>query len=50
VTFRPEIVRSKGLRSVPVLEADGRLLTGNATSAQTAESPGAAPFAKAGVR
>jgi glutaredoxin len=37
VTFRPEIVRAKGLRSVPVLEANGRLLVGNATSAQIAE-------------
>lgn len=33
VTFRPEIIRAKGLRSVPVLEANGRLLVGNATSA-----------------
>lgn len=37
VTFRPDIVRTKGLRSVPVLEANGRLLVGNATSAQIAE-------------
>jgi glutaredoxin len=37
ITFRPEIVRAKGLRSVPVLEANGRLLVGNATSAQIAE-------------
>lgn len=37
VTFRPEIVRARGLRSVPVLEANGRLLVGNATSAQIAE-------------
>ncbi|HSC28809.1 MAG TPA: glutaredoxin family protein [Vicinamibacterales bacterium] len=37
VTFRPEIIRAKGLRSVPVLEANGRLLVGNATSAQIAE-------------
>lgn len=37
VTFRPEIIRAKRLRSVPVLEADGRLLVGNATSAQIAE-------------
>jgi glutaredoxin len=37
VTFRPEIIRAKGLRSVPVLEADGRLLVGNATSAQIVE-------------
>ena len=34
VTFRPEIVRSKGFRSVPVLEANGRWLVGNATSAR----------------
>lgn len=37
VTFRPEIIRAKGLRSVPVLEADGKLLVGNATSARIAE-------------
>lgn len=37
ITFRPEIVRAKGLRSVPVLEANDRLLVGNATSAQIAE-------------
>lgn len=37
VTFRPEIISAKGLRSVPVLEANGRLLVGNATSAQIAE-------------
>ena len=37
VTFRPELIRSKGLRSVPVLEANGRLLVGNTTSAQIAE-------------
>ena len=36
VTFRPEIVRAKELRSVPVLEANGQLLVGNATSAQIA--------------
>jgi glutaredoxin len=36
VTFRPDIVRAKGLRSVPVLEANGHLLVGNATSAQIA--------------
>jgi glutaredoxin len=34
VTFRPDIIRAKGLRSVPVLEANGRFLAGNATSAQ----------------
>jgi len=32
VTFRPETVRAKGLRSVPVVEAGGRRLVGNATS------------------
>jgi glutaredoxin len=37
VTFRPEIVRAKGLRSVPVLEANGQFLAGNATSAQISE-------------
>jgi len=37
VTFRPEIIRRKGLRSVPVLEANGQLLVGNATSARIAE-------------
>lgn len=36
VTFRPAIVRAKGLRAVPVVEADGRLLHGNATSAKLA--------------
>jgi glutaredoxin len=36
VTFRPDIVRAKGLRSVPVLEANGQVLVGNATSAQIA--------------
>jgi glutaredoxin len=34
VTFRPNLVRAKGLRSVPVVEAGGRFLVGNATSAQ----------------
>jgi glutaredoxin len=37
VTFRPEVVRAKGLRSVPVLEAGGQLLVGNATSAQISQ-------------
>lgn len=36
VTFRPEVIRAKGLRSVPVVEANGRVLVGNATSAQLA--------------
>ena len=37
VTFRPEIVRAKGLRSVPAMEANGQLLVGNSTSAQIVE-------------
>jgi hypothetical protein len=37
VRFRPEIVRAEGLRSVPVLEANGRILVGNAPAAQIAE-------------
>ncbi|MCL4814300.1 MAG: hypothetical protein KJ061_17565 [Vicinamibacteraceae bacterium] len=36
VTFRPDVVRAKGIRSVPVLESGGRFLVGNATSAQIA--------------
>jgi len=36
VTFRPQLVLRKGIRSVPVVEAGGRLLVGNATSAQLA--------------
>ena len=37
VTFRPDVIRAKGLRSVPVVEANGRVLVGNATSEQLAE-------------
>jgi glutaredoxin len=48
VTFRPEIVRAKGLRSVPVLEANGQMLAGNATSAQLAEFLRTASPAKEG--
>jgi glutaredoxin len=36
VTFRPQIIREKGLRSVPVVEAGGQRVVGNATSAQLA--------------
>jgi glutaredoxin len=36
VTFRPGVVRSKGLKSVPVVEARGELLRGNATTAELA--------------
>jgi glutaredoxin len=37
VTFRPDLIRAKGLRSVPVVEANGQVLVGNATSEQLAE-------------
>lgn len=37
VTLRPQMIRAKGLRSVPVLEANRQVLVGNATSAQIAE-------------
>lgn len=36
LTFRPELVRTKGVRSVPAVEAAGRTLTGNATSEELA--------------
>jgi glutaredoxin len=36
VTFRPDIVRRKGFRAVPVLESDGRFWVGNATTAELA--------------
>ena len=32
VTFHPGLVRAKGFRSVPIVEAAGRYLVGNATS------------------
>lgn len=34
VTFRPGLLTGKGFRSVPVVEANGRFLAGNATSAE----------------
>jgi glutaredoxin len=34
ITFQPGIIRNKGIRSVPVVEIDGRYWTGNATTAQ----------------
>ena len=37
VTFRQDIIREKGLQSVPVIETDGRFWVGNATSAQLVE-------------
>lgn len=37
ITFRQEIIRQKGFRSVPVIEADGRYWVGNATTAQLLE-------------
>jgi glutaredoxin len=46
VTFRPGIIRAKGLRSVPVLETNGRLLVGNATSAQISEFLRAGPSSR----
>ncbi len=36
VTLRPELVASKGIRSVPVVEVGERLLTGLATTSQLA--------------
>ena len=43
VTFRPEIVRPKRIRAVPVIEANGRVLVGNATSADILAFLTAAP-------
>ncbi len=37
VTFRQDIIKKKGLRSVPVIETDGRYWVGNATTAQLVE-------------
>lgn len=37
VTVRPDVARSKGIKSVPVVEAGGRRLIGHATSRQLAE-------------
>ncbi len=37
VTFRPELIKAKGFRSVPVIEANGKYWVGNATSAQLVE-------------
>jgi glutaredoxin len=34
ITFQPGLIREKGIRSVPVIEIDGRYWFGNATSAQ----------------
>jgi len=36
VTFQGRLIREKGLRSVPVIELDGRYWVGNGTSAQLA--------------
>jgi glutaredoxin len=36
VTFQPQVIRDKGLRSVPVVEVNGRLVVGNATTRQLA--------------
>jgi glutaredoxin len=34
VTFRPKVISSKGIKSVPVVEADGRRIVGNATTSE----------------
>jgi len=34
ITFKPNLIKEKGFRSVPVIEKDGEYLIGNATSAQ----------------
>jgi len=34
ITFQPRLIREKGIRSVPVIETDGRVWIGNATTAQ----------------
>ena len=34
ITFQPGLVRERGIRSVPVIETDGRLWIGNATTSQ----------------
>ena len=34
ITFQPSLIKEKGIRSVPVVEMDGRYWVGNATSAQ----------------
>lgn len=34
VTFQPGLLKKKGIRSVPVVEKDGRLWIGNATTAE----------------
>ena len=36
VTFRPKIILAKDVRSLPLIEANGRFLVGNATSEQLA--------------
>ena len=45
VTFHPEIIRAKKLRSVPVVEANGQFLVGNATSKDLAAFLGQATAA-----
>jgi hypothetical protein len=36
ITFQPRLINEKGIRSVPVVEMEGRFWIGNATSAQLA--------------
>lgn len=40
VTLRPDLVKAKGIKSVPVVEVDDRRLVGNATSRELAELVG----------
>lgn len=37
ITFKPNLIKEKGFRSVPVIEKDGEYLIGNATSVQLNE-------------
>ena len=37
ITFKPQILMGKGIRSVPVVEAGNHRLVGNATTEQLAE-------------
>jgi glutaredoxin len=46
VTFRPDLVATKKIRAVPVVEVDGRFWTGNATSAELVAFLTQAPSAR----
>lgn len=47
VTLKPELVSSRGIRSVPVIEVEGRRLVGNATTEQLSHLISNAPEAVA---